>query len=293
MASVFAHAAAPQPVTNMTVYDWLRLTKYDTKVMHIRAIMDIYPEKAKTLKKQLPAVTISGRFTHRSNYALIEHSGLICIDIDGKDNPEYTTAELKEICSYAPWVAYAGESVSGNGVFAIVPIEQPAKHLEHFRAIQRDFEEFGIRIDAGCSEVSRLRFYSWDPKPYWNHHADTYGRLFELERKAVEIPRHDAEDTTEATVIRMVEEIQRMRVDITGGNKDWYNIGCSLAAEFGERGRGFFHAVSQFYHNDKHRYNEEETDKMYNRCLRYCARYSIRTFFHRCKQFGVMAKQTA
>lgn len=79
----------------------------------------------------------------------------------------------------------------------------------------------------------------------------------------------------------------------SGGNKDWYNIGCSLASEFGERGRGFFHAVSQFYHNDKHRYNDEETDKMYNRCLRYCTRYSIRTFFHRCKQFGVMAKQTA
>lgn len=293
MASVFASATAPEPVTNMTVYDWLRRQDYDVEVQKIRVMMRANPEKAKALKKQLPAITISGRFSHRANSALIQHTGLICVDIDGKDNPEYTVRELKEICTIAPWIAYAGESVSGKGVFAVTPLLHPAKHLEHFRAIQRDFEEFGIVIDSACSEVSRLRFYSWDAKPYWNHFAENYTRLIEPDRSPIQIQRRDGQDTTETAVSRIVEEIQRMRVDITGGNKDWYNLGCSLAAEFGERGREFFHAVSQFYQNERHRYSAQETDKMFSRCLRFCSRYSISTFFYRAKEFGVMAKKTA
>src|SRR5262245_11936899 len=34
------------------------------------------------LKKKLPAVTFSGRFKQRANGGLIQHSGLICADLD-------------------------------------------------------------------------------------------------------------------------------------------------------------------------------------------------------------------
>lgn len=293
MVSVFANAMAAKPMNYMTVYDWLCLTKYDVEVAKIRVTAKVNPAKAREMKKALPCVTISGTFAHRSNDGLLKHSGLICIDIDGKDNPEYTTAELKEVCSFAPWVAYAGESVSGNGVFAVIPIAYSEKHLEHFRAIQRDFEDFGIRIDAGCSEVSRLRFYSWDKQPYWNHEAETYERLWEVERKPVQLPRETPKEGTEAATLRMIDEIQRSRVDITGGNKDWFNIGCSLASEFGESGQAYFHAVSQFYQTDRHRYSEEETDKMFTRCLRHAKAYTIATFFRACADHGIMAKKTA
>ena len=35
------------------------------------------------IKKQLPAVCFSGTFSKRADSALIEHSGLICLDFDG------------------------------------------------------------------------------------------------------------------------------------------------------------------------------------------------------------------
>ena len=35
------------------------------------------------LKKQLPAVLLSGTFTRRANDALLQHSGLLCADLDG------------------------------------------------------------------------------------------------------------------------------------------------------------------------------------------------------------------
>jgi len=34
------------------------------------------------LKKQLPAICFSGTFTKRADSAIIEHSGLICLDFD-------------------------------------------------------------------------------------------------------------------------------------------------------------------------------------------------------------------
>ena len=35
------------------------------------------------LKKQLPAICFSGKFTKRNDTSLLEHSGLICLDFDG------------------------------------------------------------------------------------------------------------------------------------------------------------------------------------------------------------------
>jgi hypothetical protein len=35
------------------------------------------------IKKQLPAICFSGKFTKREDSALSEHSGLICLDFDG------------------------------------------------------------------------------------------------------------------------------------------------------------------------------------------------------------------
>ncbi|NLZ95414.1 MAG: VirE protein, partial [Bacteroidales bacterium] len=82
-------------------------------------------DKAKRdkLKLQLPAFTPSGTFKTRNKKGLIKHSGYMCIDIDADDNPgisdwQAVVFELGKL----PQVAFAGLSVSGNGVFALIPI---------------------------------------------------------------------------------------------------------------------------------------------------------------------------
>ena len=68
-----------------TLRSFLFSTKYKERILEIRAIED---KKARDiLKIQLPQATISGVFkSHRRAENLLKHSGLICIDIDDKDN---------------------------------------------------------------------------------------------------------------------------------------------------------------------------------------------------------------
>jgi hypothetical protein len=48
-------------------------------------------EERNELKKQLPAICFSGKFTKRNDASLTEHSGLICLDFDG-----YNTRKRKD-----------------------------------------------------------------------------------------------------------------------------------------------------------------------------------------------------
>lgn len=92
------------------------------------------------IKKNLPCITPSGMFTARNNEGLKKHSKLICIDIDAKDNPGTTDWErFKAKLARLPWVAFAALSVSGRGVFVLVPIRCPKRHQDHFEAIRQFF----------------------------------------------------------------------------------------------------------------------------------------------------------
>lgn len=282
----------PVPVAEISLWHWLNLSKYNQKVQAVRDIRESEPEKADGIKKSLPAVTPSGVFSYRKKDSLKSLTGLLCVDIDGKDNPGHQVGDLKKMCEQFPWVAYSGLSVSGNGVFAIVPLLHPVRHLEHFRSLQEEFSAFGVTVDPSCSDITRLRIYSFDFAPYVNHQAEPYRGLVSNERKRADSsPTSQGKTGTDEAVARLVEEICRLGIDITGQNKDWFNLAAALASEFGENGREYFHAISQFYQNGKHHYSPDETEKMYSNGMKYRSRYSIRTFFSRCGEFGIKAKE--
>jgi len=71
-------------------------------------------------------------------------------------------------------------------------------------------------------------------------------------------------------------EIARAGVDITSSYAAWFEIGCSLAAEFGENGRGYFHQISQHHPN----YRIDKTNLQYDRCFKGGYSYTIATFFN-------------
>ncbi|WP_300925248.1 BT4734/BF3469 family protein [Duncaniella muris] len=129
------------------------------------------------LKSGLPCVTISAICPDgcKADDAF-EHTGLICIDIDGKDNPGFGSgAELKaEVCKIAE-VAYCSLSASGNGCFAIFRLSHPENHRGHFLALQRLFKSrLSIVIDGQCKDVKRFRFASYDSEPYINDNAEPF-----------------------------------------------------------------------------------------------------------------------
>lgn len=247
------------------------------------------------LKSCLPCATISTICPDgRKADDAFEHTGLICIDIDGQDNLGFGSgAELKaEVCKVAE-VAYCAISASGNGCFAIFRLAHPENHLGHFLALQRLFRSrLGIVIDGQCKDVKRLRFATLDSEPYINDNAEPF-RIID----AITIPKHNLTKTTaimgqrtwngspEATlykVARLTEEVVRRGIDLTDGYSNWIEIGMALA-NLGEAGREFFHAVSSVYPG----YDHAKTDTKYTNLLRTTRKVTIATFFYQCEVHGI------
>ena len=88
-------------------------------VKEIRAEKD--KEKRNELKKLLPAICFSGKFTKRNDTSLTQHSGLICLDFDGyKSNKELL--EEKEKLAKNKFIFAVFISPSGKGLKALVKI---------------------------------------------------------------------------------------------------------------------------------------------------------------------------
>lgn len=145
----------------------------------IKSCVDEADKKA--IKAEAKCITVSGTFSERGESGLIQHSGLIAIDIDLKDNKEILAHPkfFESICALT-WIAYFGRSISGNGYFGIIPILNPAKHKEHFAALESVFKSMGIVLDKAPSNVSSLRYQSYDPDAYFNHTAALFSYIKEV-----------------------------------------------------------------------------------------------------------------
>lgn len=253
--------------------------EFKKEVEAIRAETD--NEKRKLLKKALPAATISGTFSPiRGKENLKEHSGFICLDLDAKSNPNITDwIEERDKLSHIKNVFFSALSVSGQGVFLIIPIENPEKHEAHFDALKRDFVKLGYVLDGSCRDVSRLRGISYDPGAKENLNAISYNRIYKPRKAPVRAYKSHTDDLG-----RLIDKIISSGIDLTNGYENWFEIGRALANEYGESGRGHFHRLSRRFH----KYKESEADRQYNACLRSPGRASKGTIFHLAKEYGIL-----
>lgn len=278
--SCFQNYATPSNPATVNLLTWLSLSKYQKEVEQLRATED--KTIRDRLKSRLPAIMPSGVFSFRSEDSLISHSRLLQFDIDLKENRHIGNYyELKRQIGNIPNVAYCGLSVSGQGFWGLIPIAYKERHKEHFNALRKAFLQLGITIDVKPKNVSSLRGYSYDKAPYFNHQAAVFARFEMPESK-----RHascssfktlnNITSPTKDKVEACIAKIARAGVDITSSYAAWFEIGCSLAAEFGENGRGYFHQVSQYHPS----YTILKTDGQYNACLKGIYKYTIATFFN-------------
>lgn len=266
-----------------TLFEFLNNVEYDA-IQELRSCTD--QNRRKQIKLSLPQATISGIFSPtRAAGNLVRHSGLICVDIDGKDNPHIANFNtlIEDTLSQLEEVAYASRSVSGNGYFVIIPLKYPEAHKAHFEKLVRDFAALDIVIDRACGDVSRLRCQSFDLHQYINLSAKPYEGLYH-EPKPVR-PTYtynfsgiDAEDK----VMQLCREIANRGIDLTGSYDDWMKIGAALSS-LGESGRQWFHLCSA----QNQKYNAAECDRKFNNLLRSNRRIGIGTFFYLCKNAGL------
>ena len=255
----------------MTTDKWRDLS------LAIRAEKD--KEKRTRLKKDLPCCTPSGLFRERKKNGLIKHSGLICIDIDGDDNPTVNDwqGQVSQL-GHIREVMFAGLSVSGNGAFCLIRIADPTQHERHFKAIEEDFWRYGIIVDKACKDVSRLRFYSHNDAYYLNEQATTYTRLYRPPKQMDKFVSNGDD------VSKLVEKIVSTHTNIVPDYHAWFEVAGALANVSG--GREMFHAISRI---DAAKYDPRKCDKQFD-AVSGGKGIGISTLFYHAKNKGITLK---
>ena len=146
-------------------------------------VKDIRQEKDKNkrneLKKNLPAICFSGKFNKRQDVALLEHSGLMCLDFDGYKKKK-DLLEDKENFQNNKYVFSVFVSPSGNGLKVLVKIPaDPENHVKYFNSLKKEFNS--SFFDTTTKNISRVCYESYDPLLYCNPNSSLWESIEEEE----------------------------------------------------------------------------------------------------------------
>ena len=186
--------------------------------------------KRNELKKGLPAICFSGKFSKRSDASILEHSGYICIDFDGFiDEWAMLDARHKlcnDIYSYCVFT-----SPSGDGLKVLVKIPKDAKnHKNYFLSLEKHYNM--AEFDTTSKNISRVCFESYDPEIYVNEFSDTWSNIIVEEHQTF-----DAATSRQTIKLNNPNEIIR-RLMI------WWNNNFGLVA--GQRNNNTFVLAAAF-----------------------------------------------
>ena len=259
--------------TDVFLKDFLLTDKHKDIVEHIRTGKT--SEERKEIKGKLsykiPSVTISGRFSKRGKDYLISPSGLIAIDIDLKDNKDIIH-QVPDVLKSLPYVAYYGKSISSDGYFAIIPIENPKHFKHHFYAIENEMLSLGIVIDKACKDITRLRYASYDENYYYNPNATTYywEKDDNVKNKNVDKDKVRKTGFIQTSTMSDKEAVEYQLAYLKNNNLSipddydtWFKTAMALYSGFGENGRKYFHEFSKL----SYKYDETECNQQYDNII--------------------------
>lgn len=273
--------------TTINLYDYLidkdkkYYNKYSAIVDSIRNAKT--DEERKELKKNsnLACVTISCE-TGDDKSDIKEVNNIICIDIDKQDNLTIID-RVPSLVKQLSCVAYFAKSVSGTGYYCLIPVKHTDMFKQHFNALQKDFADKGIVIDKSCSNVNRLRYYSYDNDAYINTNAEVYTTLLEDKRETSITDNRElkAIKINDKSIVDMLDYINKNKLDITNTYQNWLSVTAAIANTYSEEGRALYHNICK-YHKA---YNSYECDDKYNDLLNTpLSEFGIGTLFYIYKE---------
>lgn len=112
--------------------------------------------------------TFSGTFATRTDKALINHSGLLCIDFDHLQNLDSLRSQLLQDEYFDTQLLF--RSPSGDGLKWVIEIDiSQTPHADYFRAVANYlFQTYGVEADKSGKDVSRACFLPHDPNCFIN-----------------------------------------------------------------------------------------------------------------------------
>ena len=142
------------------------------------------------MKKQLPAICFSGKFNKRADSAIIEHSGIICLDFDGYQKQKELLQD-KEMLSKSKYVYSVFISPSGNGLKALVKVPaDPENHVNYFNSLEKHFNS--PYFDKTSKNLSRVCYESFDPLLHINPNSSIWDTIEDPEYVEVNRTRDKA-----------------------------------------------------------------------------------------------------
>ena len=185
-----------------TVLKQIKDCKIQKQIDEIRSCTD--ETKKKELKKNLPCILFSGKFTERKDKSITEHSGYVVLDWDKLEDLEQKKKDIiKHKFVYALFV-----SPSGNGIKGVVRIPKNInKHRDYYRGLMEFFPE----LDATSINESRICYASCDSDIYINKEATEF--LNDIPEKKVEPIKKDFTQEKTNSKIDVALNIIRSAVD--------------------------------------------------------------------------------
>ena len=138
--------------------------KWKDKIGELRLFEYHSPEQM-AAKVYYPTWMVGGTFKWKDMHdeAILTYSNIIAIDIDKKDNPNIDIERLKRQLLELPYVFYVSKSISGEGIFALVLVEDGHKSSEYVDYIVKLWSHmFNLQIDKGAKGIGRKRYLSYD-----------------------------------------------------------------------------------------------------------------------------------
>lgn len=157
-------------MTLVDLYAFVTDEQNESKFQLLRSNDDSVTQDQKSeIKKKLPWVTLSGVFAGKRAASKFnsEEVCLVQADFDHIDDPN----ALKKVLSELSCVAMTFISPSGNGVKAIVHVENGCKDFSIIWSSVSSFlkKNTGYEIDAATKDISRLMFLSYDADCFKNY----------------------------------------------------------------------------------------------------------------------------
>ncbi|MBK6699305.1 MAG: PriCT-2 domain-containing protein [Saprospiraceae bacterium] len=247
---------------------------YEISVNLVRNELDKL--KRKKLKEKLPCFTVSGFFREAKISGLLKHSNLICIDLDEVGDVQF----YKTILTNDPYTFACFTSVSGKGLAVIVKIDGK-KHRESFDGLAEYYLKLlSLPIDPTCKDVSRLRLISFDPDIYHNPDSKIFKEYLLKQKKT------PPKKVSYLHINNFFEKLVfSINTDICENYNGWFEVGCSIASEYGASGLQYFRHISQFRDSSKANF-EMIIDKNYEYFCNHNKSFTIGTFYYYAKKAG-------